>query len=56
VPQVALPLRFSASPPVYDRPPPLLGEHTASLLRERLGLDEERIAELAAAGVIGVRE
>jgi len=56
VPQVALPLRFSATPPAYDQPPPLLGEHTASVLRERLGLGDERIAELAAAGVIGVRE
>ncbi len=55
VPQVASPLRFSATPPVYDRPPPLLGADTAAVLRERLGFDEARIADLAARAVIGVR-
>jgi len=54
VPQIGNPLRFSATPVAYDRPPPLLGEHTAAVLRERLGIDEARIAELAARGVIGV--
>ncbi|NDP42091.1 MAG: CoA transferase [Aromatoleum sp.] len=55
VPQVGLPLRFSATPPAYDRPPPLLGEHTAEVLRERLGLDDARIAVLASRGVVQVR-
>jgi len=54
VPQIGNPLRFSATPVAYDRPPPLLGEHTAAVLRERLGIDEARIAALAARGVIGV--
>ena len=35
----------------YDRPPPLLGEHTAAVLRERLGYDERTIASLAARGI-----
>jgi formyl-CoA transferase len=55
VPQVALPIRYSQTPASYERAPPLLGEHTAAVLRERLGYDEARIAELAARGVIGLR-
>ena len=54
VPQVGSPLRFSATPVAYDLPPPLLGEHTAAVLRERLALSDAAIADLAARGVIGV--
>ena len=36
------------------RAPPLLGEHTAAVLREALGYDEAAIAALAARGVIGL--
>jgi crotonobetainyl-CoA:carnitine CoA-transferase CaiB-like acyl-CoA transferase len=55
VPQVGTPIRFSASPPDYERSPPLLGEHTAEVLRQRLALGDDAIAALAAGGVIGVR-
>jgi formyl-CoA transferase len=55
VPQVGAPLKLSATPLAYDRPPPLLGEHTAGILRDRLGLGDDAIAELAATGVIQVR-
>ncbi len=55
LPQVGTPIRFSVTNPVYDRPPPLLGEHTADVLRERLALGDDAIAALAARGVIEVR-
>jgi crotonobetainyl-CoA:carnitine CoA-transferase CaiB-like acyl-CoA transferase len=54
VPQVATPIRFSASELDYERPPPLLGEHTAGVLRDRLALDDDAIADLVARGVIGL--
>ena len=56
VPQVGNPLKLSATPVAYDRPPPLLGEHTAAVLRERLALSDEAIADLAARDVIGIRK
>jgi crotonobetainyl-CoA:carnitine CoA-transferase CaiB-like acyl-CoA transferase len=46
VPVAASPLRFSGSPVVYDRPAPMLGQHTEQVLRERLGLSKEDIAAL----------
>jgi formyl-CoA transferase len=52
VPQVRAPLGFSATPLVYDRSPPLLGEHTEAVLRERLGMTEDAISALAAHEVI----
>jgi glutaryl-CoA transferase len=52
VPMVASPLRLSATPPAYDRAPPLLGQHTEEILRERLGMSDERITELRKNGVV----
>ena len=52
VPVVGNPLHFSENPVAYDRPPPLLGQHTAEVLRERLGLDDAALARLAGQGVI----
>ena len=55
VPQVGTPIGFSRTQPEYERGPPLLGEHTAAVLREWLALTDDAIAALAARGVIGVR-
>jgi crotonobetainyl-CoA:carnitine CoA-transferase CaiB-like acyl-CoA transferase len=48
VPIAASPLRFSGSPVEYRRAPPMLGEHTEQVLRERLGLSDADIQALAA--------
>ena len=55
VPQVGPPFKLSATPAAPERAPPLLAEHTAAVLRERLGLDDAAIARLAAADIVGVR-
>ena len=55
VPQVGAPMKFMGTPLATTQPPPLLGEHTADVLRERLALSDAAIAQLAAEGVIGVR-
>jgi crotonobetainyl-CoA:carnitine CoA-transferase CaiB-like acyl-CoA transferase len=39
VPQVASPMRFADAPLSYERAPPLLGQHTAEILRE-LGIED----------------
>jgi len=46
-PTTASPLRFSGSPVQYRNAPPMLGQHTAEVLRERLGLTEDEIRALA---------
>lgn len=51
-PQVASPLRLSVTPVAYLSAPPLLGQHTDSLLQRLLGMSEMQIAELREAGVI----
>ena len=47
-----LPVKLSANPGSLRRHAPLLGEHSAEVLRE-LGLGEQRIAALLAKGIIG---
>ena len=37
------------------RPPPRLGEHNGEVLRDRCGLTDEELANLATSGVIGTR-
>jgi crotonobetainyl-CoA:carnitine CoA-transferase CaiB-like acyl-CoA transferase len=49
---VASPMKLSATPPRADRPPPMLGQHTAEVLAEVLGLDARATEELRARGVI----
>jgi crotonobetainyl-CoA:carnitine CoA-transferase CaiB-like acyl-CoA transferase len=51
-PGVRNPVRFSRTAIEYDRAPPPLGADTADELRQRLGLDDAQLAELAARRVI----
>jgi crotonobetainyl-CoA:carnitine CoA-transferase CaiB-like acyl-CoA transferase len=46
------PVKLSAVPELRQTRPPWLGEHTASVLREELGVDDAELAELRQAGVI----
>ncbi|HEY0295810.1 MAG TPA: CaiB/BaiF CoA-transferase family protein [Bordetella sp.] len=46
-PIAASPLKLSASPVRYDRPAPMLGQHTHEVLRERLGLSDADIEALS---------
>ena len=48
---VASPMKFSATPVQYRRPPPLLGEHTAEVLRE-FGVDAAELAVLRQSKVV----
>jgi formyl-CoA transferase len=52
VPLVANPIKLSETPATYERAPPLLGEHTDEVLRDRLQLSAGEIARLRAAGVV----
>ncbi|WPC05033.1 CaiB/BaiF CoA-transferase family protein [Pseudomonas benzenivorans] len=52
VPQVASPIRLSATPVQYRNAPPLLGEHSEQVLQRWLGLDAEQVAALRRAGVV----
>ncbi|WP_447750188.1 CaiB/BaiF CoA transferase family protein [Pseudomonas nicosulfuronedens] len=49
---VGSPLKLSDTPVEYQRPAPMLGEHTDEVLKRRLGLDDARLAALKAEGVI----
>ena len=52
IPLVGRPIKFPGSPQAPLAPPPVLGEHTAQVLRERLGLDDATIDALRREGVI----
>ncbi|MDA8108002.1 MAG: CaiB/BaiF CoA-transferase family protein [Betaproteobacteria bacterium] len=49
---VRSPMRFSETPVEHEIPPPLLGQHTDEILRERLGRSDAEIAALRADGAI----
>ena len=52
---VGPPVRMSETPGSVRLPAPLLGEHTDEVLRERLGMRDEEIERLRAAGALGRR-
>lgn len=47
------PVKMSDTPVTYRRPPPRVGEHSAEVLPELLGLSENEIEALAGSGTIG---
>lgn len=48
----ASPMRFSESPVVYRKPPPMIGEHTEQVLRQWLEYDDSKINQLHEQGAI----
>ena len=52
VPMVANLIKMSATPPRYELPPPLLGEHTARVLHDYAGVDENQLNALKARGIV----
>lgn len=50
--QANVPVQMSGTPMRIERHAPMLGEHTAEVLSEILGLDEQRIADLRANGIV----
>ncbi len=52
IPQVGLGIRIDGSSETYRLAPPGLGEHTDSVLREQLGLDEAQLASLREQHII----
>ena len=53
VPNIEPPISMSLTPAVDPFAAPLLGQHTAEVLRKTLGYDDQRIAALAQAGAFG---
>jgi formyl-CoA transferase/CoA:oxalate CoA-transferase len=49
---LGIPTKLSETPGDVRTAPPMLGEHTARVLRDDLGLSEERIRELAMKGIV----
>ena len=47
-----VPIKLSETPGDVRTPPPLLGQHTREILARDAGLDEARIDELVASGVV----
>ncbi len=52
IPMVRSPVNLQGSPPVYNRPPPTLGQHTDDVLKDVLGKSDKEIAKLREAGVV----
>ena len=52
VASVANPINLSVTPPTYDRPPPMLGQHTDQVLQRLLKMDQDSINRLRTQKVI----
>ncbi|MFJ1472161.1 CaiB/BaiF CoA transferase family protein [Massilia orientalis] len=52
VPLVANPIRMSGTPVRYERPPPMLGEHTQEVLDQWLAVSPTEFAELRAKKIV----
>jgi len=46
------PYKFERTPASVERHPPLLGEHTAEILRQKLGLSDQQLTDLRSAGAL----
>ncbi len=53
LPLTGSPIKLRGTPERSPEPPPMLGEHTEAVLRERLGMDPETLRALRAKGVFG---
>lgn len=47
------PIKFPGEQQPPLEPPPILGQHTEAILRQELGLSEERVDALRTLGAIG---
>jgi crotonobetainyl-CoA:carnitine CoA-transferase CaiB-like acyl-CoA transferase len=56
VPNVRLPIRYSRTPIADPVAAPAVGEHTNEVLRDLLGYDDDRMAQLTEAGALGGRQ
>jgi formyl-CoA transferase/CoA:oxalate CoA-transferase len=52
VPTLGIPIKLSATPGAVRSAPPTLGQHTDSILRHDVGVDDAEIAMLRAAGAV----
>ncbi|MDT5260943.1 MAG: hypothetical protein QOD10_6023, partial [Mycobacterium sp.] len=52
IPVVGRPIKFPGMVQSKLRPPPTLGEHTAEILRDDLGMNAEQIADLIRVGAV----
>ncbi|MNT48530.1 Formyl-coenzyme A transferase [compost metagenome] len=52
MPVIKNPIHFSGTPIRPGLPPPMLGEHTAEILRDELGLSASEVERLHAEGIV----